>query len=622
MSTTTYLLTSDKQISGVEVDYFFDRIEIFSFVDEVFDSEYVQVQKLISKLEILGESLTQEDINLKFLRSLSSEWRTHTLIWRNKADFGRPNTNESVSVAPSFTAASTKVLVSALPNVDNLSDAFIYSFFSSQSNSPQNLGANGTTSIGFDMSKVECYNFYRRGHFARECRSPKNTRNKDTQRRSVPVESSTSNALNGNVLEEDIRLLKLDVMLRDNALVELRKKFEGAEKERDESMLTLEKVFDCVEFSNSESDVSVPTSPVHDRPSVNPVEHPTQAENHRKDIPKSRVHKHSWNKKVCFVCKSVNHLIKDYDYYKKQMAQKPVWNRAMRINHHNSTRMTYSHSKKHVVPTTVLTRSRLFPLNAARPVTIVVPQTNMKHQRPFKHVVNKPHLPIRRPINHRPSPKTSNFHQKVTIVKAKQGNPQQALKDKGVIDSSCSRHMTGNISYLSDFEEINEGYVAFGGISKGDTEYVVLDADFKLPDENHMLLRVPKENNMYNVDLKNIVPSGDLTCLFAKATLDKSNLWHRRLGYINFKTMNKLVKGNLVRGLPSKVFENNHACVACKKGKQHRASCKTKPVSSVSQPYNKPFGVDAAKELEEKHQVFNAAGEELCAAKEKLMLLA
>nr|GEX58193.1 uncharacterized mitochondrial protein AtMg00810-like [Tanacetum cinerariifolium] len=82
------------------------------------------------------------------------------------------------------------------------------------------------------------------------------------------------------------------------------------------------------------------------------------------------------------------------------------------------------------------------------------------------------------------------------------------------------------------------------------------------------------------------------------ATLDESNLWHRRLGHIKFKTMNKLVKGNLVRGLPSKVFENNHTCVACKKGKQHRASCKTKPVSSISQPlqrtasisFMRPFG--------------------------------
>nr|GFA36711.1 ribonuclease H-like domain-containing protein [Tanacetum cinerariifolium] len=179
----------------------------------------------------------------------------------------------------------------------------------------------------------------------------------------------------------------------------------------------------------------------------------------------------------------------------------------------------------------------------------------------------------------------------------------QALKDKGVIDSGCSRHMTGNISYLSDFKEINGGYVAFGGNPKGgkiigkgkirtckldfddvyfvkelkfnlfsvsqmydkknnvlftDTECVVLSSDFKLPDENHVLLSVLRENNMCNVDLKNIVPSGDLTCLFTKATLYESNFWHRRLGHINFKTMNKLVKGNLVRGLPLKVFENNH----------------------------------------------------------------
>ncbi|GJX59824.1 ribonuclease H-like domain, reverse transcriptase, RNA-dependent DNA polymerase [Tanacetum coccineum] len=77
---------------------------------------------------------------------------------------------------------------------------------------------------------------------------------------------------------------------------------------------------------------------------------------------------------------------------------------------------------------------------------------------------------------------------------------------------------------------------------------------------------------MYSVDLKNIVPKGGLTCLFAKATSDESKLWHRRLGHINFKTMNKLVNENLVRGLPSKLFEDNQTCVACQNGKQHRAS--------------------------------------------------
>nr|GEU32524.1 putative ribonuclease H-like domain-containing protein [Tanacetum cinerariifolium] len=191
---------------------------------------------------------------------------------------------------------------------------------------------------------------------------------------------------------------------------------------------------------------------------------------------------------------------------------------------------------------------------------------------------------------------------------------KEKLKERVI---GCSRYMIGNISYLLDFKEINRGYVAFGGNPKGgkitskgkiktgkldfdnvyfvkelkfnlfsvsqicdkknsvlftNNEYVVLSYEFNLPDENHVLLRVPRENNMYNVDLKNVVPLGDLTCLFAKATLVESNLWHRRLGHINFKIMNKLVMGNLVRGLQSKVFEINHTCVACKKGKQHRAS--------------------------------------------------
>nr|GEV21950.1 copia protein [Tanacetum cinerariifolium] len=198
--------------------------------------------------------------------------------------------------------------------------------------------------------------------------------------------------------------------------------------------------------------------------------------------------------------------------------------------------MTNPHSHRHVVPIAVLIRSRLVPLNATRPANTAVPQTKVPHQRPTKHGVTKAHSPIRRPINLRPLPTHSNFHQQVTTIKPTQ--------DKGVIDSGCSRHMTGNISYLCDFEEINGRYVAFDGNLKGDTECIVLSSGFKLPDENHVLLRVPRENIMYNVNLKNIVPSRDLTCLFAKATLDESNLWHRRLGHINFKTINKLVKGS------------------------------------------------------------------------------
>nr|GEU66386.1 putative ribonuclease H-like domain-containing protein [Tanacetum cinerariifolium] len=100
------------------------------------------------------------------------------------------------------------------------------------------------------------------------------------------------------------------------------------------------------------------------------------------------------------------------------------------------------------------------------------------------------------------------------------GNPYQDLQDKGVNYSRFSRHMTWNMSYLTDYEEMDGGYVTFG---------------------------VPRKNNMYSVDFKNIVPKEGLTCLFEKATSDESKLWHRRLGHVNFKTMNKLVKGNLTK---------------------------------------------------------------------------
>ncbi|GJU14471.1 ribonuclease H-like domain-containing protein [Tanacetum coccineum] len=117
-----------------------------------------------------------------------------------------------------------------------------------------------------------------------------------------------------------------------------------------------------------------------------------------------------------------------------------------------------------------------------------------------------------------------------------------------------------------------------------ETECLVLSPDFKLLDESQVLLKVPRQNNMYSFDLKNVVPSGGLTCLFAKATIDESNLWHRRLGHINFKTMNKLMRGNLVRGLPLKLFENDHTCVACQKGKQHKASYVTMEFSVARTP--------------------------------------
>ncbi|GJR00145.1 ribonuclease H-like domain-containing protein [Tanacetum coccineum] len=250
-----------------------------------------------------------------------------------------------------------------------------------------------------------------------------------------------------------------------------------------------------------------------------------------------------------------------------------------------------------MVPRAVLMKYGLVSINTARQVNTAHSKTTVNVARPMSYLSKTAHSTFKRHIH-----KNTAF--------------KNNLQNQGVIDSGCSRHMTRNMSYLTDYEEIDGGYIAFRGNPKGgkiigkgtvktgnldfenvyfmrelkfnlfsvsqmcdkknsvlfnDTECIVLSPNFKLIDESQVLLRVPRKNNMYSVDLKNIVPRGGLTCLFAKSTSDESKLWHRRLGHLNLKTLNKLVKGNLVRSLPSKLFENDQTCVACQKGKYHRA---------------------------------------------------
>ncbi|GJU57670.1 putative ribonuclease H-like domain-containing protein [Tanacetum coccineum] len=281
-------------------------------------------------------------------------------------------------------------------------------------------------------------------------------------------------------------------------------------------------------------------------------------------------------------------------------------------------------------------KSQAVLTNAARKISTVKPFVN--RVRP-KTVFHKTHSPFRRPFNNTTALRTKFSKQKVNTgevnaVSAVGGKRETAdythrtLQNKGIVDSGCSRHITGNKAYLAEYQDFNGGPVAFEGskcyiIGNGkikigkldfedvcfvkelqhfnlfyvsqicdkknkvlftDSECLVLSPEFKLPDANQVLLRIPRQNNMYSFNLENLVPSGGLACLIAKATIDESNKWHRRLGHVNFKNLNKLVKGNLVRGLPSKIFQNDHTCVACQKGKQHKASCKAKSVSSISQP--------------------------------------
>nr|GFB34970.1 hypothetical protein [Tanacetum cinerariifolium] len=175
----------------------------------------------------------EKRFEVKHSSSLGKESPNLAFVSSTPAD----STNDSVSAAVTVSAVGTKLSASTLPNVDSLSNAVIYSFFASQSSSLQldnedlkqideddleemdlkwqmamltmrarkflqktgrNLGVNGPTSMGFDMAKVECYNCHRKGHFSRECRSPKDSRrtaDAEPYRRNILVETSTSNAL-------------------------------------------------------------------------------------------------------------------------------------------------------------------------------------------------------------------------------------------------------------------------------------------------------------------------------------------------------------------------------------------------------------------------------------------
>ncbi|GJY52408.1 retrovirus-related pol polyprotein from transposon TNT 1-94 [Tanacetum coccineum] len=290
---------------------------------KMLDQTFDRLQKLVSQLELLDEKLSQEDVNQKLSKSLSPEWNTHVVVWRNKADLdtmsmddlynnlkvyepevkglsssssstqnmafvsssnnNTSSTNEVVNTAHGNSTASTQVNAANFTNIDNLSDAVIYDIEEMDlrwqmamltmrarrflKNTGRKLTVNGNETISFDKSKVECYNCHKRGHFARECRAPRNqdNKNKESSRRSVPVETSTSTALVScdglggydwsdqaeegpnyalmafSSLSPDSEGLKFEIHIGEIAIRELRKKLEIVQKEKDGIQLNVDK---------------------------------------------------------------------------------------------------------------------------------------------------------------------------------------------------------------------------------------------------------------------------------------------------------------------------------------------------------------------------------------------
>nr|GEV32000.1 hypothetical protein [Tanacetum cinerariifolium] len=613
--------------------------------------------------------------------------------------------------------------------------------------------------IRFDKINVECFNCYKRGHFAKESREPRNqdNRNRKPIKRNMPVEETILNALvsqcdglgydwsdqvkdgltnfalmaysststsssinfevsndsnrcssclecvkdlkeqneqlvkdlrtarlsvvsyktglesvedrllvfkkNEFVYEEDIKLSKRDIYVRDLDITGLKRQFELATKEKDEVQLTVQK------FKNSSKSLSklldsqildkcktglgynvVP--PPYTRKFMPPkpdLVYPSLDDFVDESVSESVVEKHIVDSNEPKTIKKENRplIIEDWVSKRVQLQSKKISkSEGGKTNLNYNQRVSLAKSthpcpKRNIVPRALLMKSGIKLVNAvrqkfskaavivdtARPVTTTHTKRTMNAAKPSSCFSKSAHSIVKRPINTRIATKNSKINQKVNTVRAKHVNtarpkavlndvqrnqvnvvkasgcwvwrPKQKVLDhvsrnigasmsfkrfhyidaqgRSKSDSGCSRHITGNRSYLTDYKEIDGGFVAFGGNSKGgkitrkgkirtskldfkdvyfvkelkfnlfsvsqicdkkngvlftDTACVVLSPDFKLTNESHVLLTVPRKDNMYSIDLKNVVPQGGLTCLFVKATSDESTLWHRRLGQV------------------------------------------------------------------------------------------
>ncbi|GJQ96452.1 putative ribonuclease H-like domain-containing protein [Tanacetum coccineum] len=324
--------------------------------------------------------------------------------------------------------------------------------------------------------------------------------------------------------------------------------------------------------------------------------------------------------KKCFVCGSKLHLIKDCDFYncvdsvpcKSKATSVPAGSRNSPASVTVGGSDPAASRNKPAVnsagrPNLVGWSKRPAPVSADRQVSAGwLNPTARPYFRPSSVYFNNMYWP--------------DLYDPMYMNKGRWGTAGDPSTDNdiGIVDSGCSRSMTGNKEKLDDFVQIKGGIVKFGGgdgriSGKGtirtskldfenvyyveelqhfnlfsvsqicdkqnkvlftDTDCLVLSEEFQLPDESQVVLRIPREHDLYTFSISDLQPEQKVTCLVAKASLDESTRWHRRMAHVNFKTINKLAKEGLVDGLPLKVFTNEHNCVACNKGKQHKASYK------------------------------------------------
>ncbi|GJT02986.1 retrovirus-related pol polyprotein from transposon TNT 1-94 [Tanacetum coccineum] len=333
-----------------------------------------------------------------------------------------------------------------------------------------------------------------------------------------------------------------------------------------------------------------------------------------------------FTKKACFVCGSHNHLIKDCDFHEKRMPKesvlrkgighkevRPIWNNTQRINHQNK-----------FVPTTVLTRSGRIPVSIAKQyVNTATPKNRVNVSKSKINTFSKSHSPIRRPFYKPTVLNTRVSKEKVNTVRV---NGVNTVKRNGItaVKASAGCVLRPKKTNLNNGSKDNSGswiskrvnYIDPQGRLKGIHNKIIRDPKSaiqtrgmakKNSGEHAMISYIQNQRRTNHKDFQN--------CLFAcflsqhEPTKISQALDDKKLKFNLFSVSQMCDKkntvlfteteclvlppdfklldesqGNLVRGLPSKIFDNDHTCVACQKGKQHKASCKAKLMSSISQP--------------------------------------
>nr|GEV90369.1 hypothetical protein [Tanacetum cinerariifolium] len=310
------------------------------------------------------------------------------------------------------------------------------------------LTINGNEAIGFDKSNVECYNCHKRGHFARECRAPRNqdTKHKESTRRSVPVETPDSIALvscdglGGYDWSDQVKEGPNYALMAFTSLNSDTKKGLGYES------------YNSVPPPYTRN--FMPSKPNLSYTSIDEFIDKPVAENTKSSKKETKAIKKNSDAPVIKEWVSDD---EDEDVAQPNIVKKTVKPIIVKKE------FTYPYAKKNIVPRAVLMKSGLVLVNTARQVNAAHPKTTVNTARSMTYLSKTAHLTVKRPIYKNTTFKNSNINQKVNTVRSKN---VKTGRPKAVVNA-IKGNLVNAVKASAYYKEFNGGYVAFGGNPKG-----------------------------------------------------------------------------------------------------------------------------------------------------------